>query len=773
MPGLKQRTLASPTSNLPTRPHWPLFFVLAAFFILATAYNVAVPLLEKPDEKWHYPYIQNVADGKGLPVYGQGAWNQEGGQGPLYYALAAAATFWVDDSDFDVLARWNPFYTPLADSPRNDNPNLFVHTDREAWPYRGATLALHLARQVSALMGLVAVLGTYLIVWEIFPGRQAPSQGRYGTGALATGAAAVVAFNPMFLFMASTVSNDVTVAATASLAAWAALRLALRDGPLVRQAALTGLLLGLALLSKTSAVTLGPLVGGALVYRAWRECAWRKLVIGGLVVAAVTLAVTGWWYARNWQLYGDPLGMKVWLQHFGVRDPEPALLDLLPEFDGLEMSYWAVFGWRDMVVDRWIYDLFFVTDRLALAGWLVGLARVVWRRWRNRASIVRWSKGDLLSKIIGLGLVWFWLVAAFVALLRYMQLIWANHGRLLFPAAAAVGIVLFLGWRLWLPRRATPWLAALTGGGLVALSALCLGGYIIPAYAPPTHLTEAQVEAIPHRLDVEFGGVARLLGYDLPDDAVQPGDVLEVTLYWQAIAATEQDYAVFVHLLDEHDLMAAQKDTHPGLGRYPTSRWRAGEAIADTYRLPVSETAYAPSAGPLEVGLYLPESGQRLLTTDGADNLRFASVAVRPREGPLPNPTSFNFGDKIALLGYDFDRRTAAPGETLRLTLYWEALAPLEESYTVFVHVLGEKAQMWAIGDGVPVKGQAPTFIWQPGQTVTDSHDLTLDQNTPPGVYDVEVGLYLLETNERLRLLADDGFPLDTRVFLSKIRVIP
>ena len=246
-----------------------------------------------------------------------------------------------------------------------------------------------------------------------------------------------------------------------------------------------------------------------------------------------------------------------------------------------------------------------------------------------------------------------------------------------------------------------------------------------------------------------------------------------MTLYWQAIAATEQDYAVFVHLLDEHDLMAAQKDTHPGLGRYPTSRWRAGEAIADTYRLPVSETTYAPSAGPLEVGLYLPESGQRLLTTDGADNLRFASVAVRPHEGPLPTPTSFNFGDKIALLGYDFDRRTAAPGETLCLTLYWEALAPLEESYTVFVHVLGEKAQMWAIGDGVPVKGQAPTFTWQPGQTVTDSHDLTLDQNTPPGVYDVEVGLYLLETNERLRLLADDGFPLDTRVFLSKIRVIP
>jgi len=736
-------------------PDWPLFAVLAVFLILATVYNVAVPVLEKPDEKWHYPYVQNIADGKGLPVYGKGAWNQEGGQGPLYYALAAAATFWVDDDDFGILARWNPFYTPLEDRPRNDNPNRFVHTDREAWPYRGATLAIHLARQVSVLMGLVAVLGTYLIVWEIFPGRRA----------LATGAAAVVAFNPMFLFVASAASNDVTVAATASLATWAALRLALRNGSVLRQAALVGLLLGLALLSKTSAVALAPVVGGALAYRAWRERAWRSLLVGGLVVTAVALAVTGWWYVRSWRLYGDPLGMAVWLEHFGVRDPKPTLLDLLPEFDGLEMSYWAVFGWRDMVVERWIYDLFFVADRLALAGWLVGLGRALWLHWRGRAIS--------LNSVVGLGLVWLWLVAAFAALLRYMQLIWANHGRLLFPAVAAVGGLLFIGWRLWLPRRATPWLAALASGGLIALSIVCLAGTIVPAYAPPPRLTEAQIEAIPHRLDVEFGDMAHLLGYDLASDTVQPGEVLEVTLYWEAIGTVGQDYAVFVHLLDEHDLTMAQKDTHPGLGRFPTSRWRVGDAIADTYRLPVPETAYAPSAGPLEVGLYLPETGQRLPTSDGASNVRFASVTVRPREGALPNPVRLNFGGKIALVGYDFDRRTSAPGDTLRLTLYWEALAPMEESYTVFAHVLGEGTQMWANGDGVPVNGRAPTSTWQPGQVVEDAHDLTIGATTPPGVYDVEVGLYLLKTGKRLRLLADDGFPLDTRVFLSKIRVSP
>ncbi len=764
------------TFDRPTTYHWPLLVILAIFFVLATAYNVAVPVLEKPDEKWHYPYLQNIARGKGLPVYGQGAWNQQGGQGPLYYALAAAATFWIDDSDFEILARRNPFYTPLADRPRNDNPNLFIHTDREAWPYRGATLALHLARQVSVLMGLMAVCGTYLITWEIFPGRRA----------LATGAAAVVAFNPMFLFIASSVSNDVTVAATASLAAWAALRLALRNGPLIRQAALTGLLLGLALLSKTSAVALAAIVGGALIYRAVRlslrpetssssvetlrprgarDGAWRAVLIGGLSVAVVTLAVTGWWYLRNWRLYDDPLGMAVWLQHFGVRDPKPTFLDLLLEFDGLEMSYWAVFGWRDMVVDRWMYDLFFVADRLALTGWLVGLARALWLLRRDRSIS--------LNATVGLGLVWLWLGAALIALLRYMQLIWANHGRLLFPAAAAVGVIIFVGWRLWLPRRATPWLATLTGGGLIALSILCLWGYIVPAYAPPPRLTQAQIEAIPHRLDVEFGGLARLLGYDLASDAVQPGDLLEVTFYWQAVADTEQDYAIFVHLLDEHDLTVAQKDTHPGLGRFVTSRWRPGDAFADTYRLPVPETAYAPSTCTLEVGLYLPQTGQRPLTAQCADNLRFASVTVRPHEGALPNPVRFNFGNKIALVGYEMDTRAVHPGETLTLTLHWEGLADMDDNYSVFAYIQDQDAEIWARTDGWPLNGDAPTALWQVGQRVVDPYGLTLDPNTPPGMYDVQIGIYLPETGERLHLLADDGFPLDTYIFLSKIRVSP
>ncbi|MEZ4517211.1 MAG: hypothetical protein R3C44_10360 [Chloroflexota bacterium] len=44
---------------------------------------------------------------------------------------------------------------------------------------------------------------------------------------------------------------------------------------------------------------------------------------------------------------------------------------------------------------------------------------------------------------------------------------------------------------------------------------------------------------------------------------------------------------------------------------YPTSRWLAGEVVIDTYGIVLPEDA---SLGdyPLEVGLYVPETGERL-----------------------------------------------------------------------------------------------------------------------------------------------------------------
>ncbi len=300
----------------------------------------------------------------------------------------------------------------------------------------------------------------------------------------------------------------------------------------------------------------------------------------------------------------------------------------------------------------------------------------------------------------------------------------------------------------------------------------------MPAFAPPQRLSPSEIEAIPNPMRVDFrsrGGtaeaaVARLLGYQVTPRDLTPGAVVEVTLYWKALARTERNHVVFVHLMSDTGAMIAQRDTYPGLGRYPTTAWDPGAVFADVYRVHIPETAYAPDQGYVQVGLYVPD-GPRLITGDGMNALQLTQISVRARPGEVPNPMSTNFGDKVALIGYNLDRRVAQPGETIGLTLYWQALNPMDVNYEVFVHVLGAENQIWANSDS-PLTDQAVcTNRWEVGSVVKEERELTLAEATPLGFYDLELGLHAPD-HSRLKILAEDGRHLGNRVLLTKIRVV-
>ena len=100
--------------------------------------------MEASDELWHYPMVKYLADHRALPVQEPGvetAWRQEGSQPPLYYALAAALTAWIDTSDLDEVRRLNP-HADNGKITEDGNINLIVHApgDRECgaaqrWPF--------------------------------------------------------------------------------------------------------------------------------------------------------------------------------------------------------------------------------------------------------------------------------------------------------------------------------------------------------------------------------------------------------------------------------------------------------------------------------------------------------------------------------------------------------------------------------------------------------------------------------------------------------------
>ncbi len=134
-----------------------------------------------------------------------------------------------------------------------------------------------------------------------------------------------------------------------------------------------------------------------------------------------------------------------------------------------------------------------------------------------------------------------------------------------------------------------------------------------------------------HAADATFGGLARLVGYDLAlaEDGLPAGGNLPLTLHWQALATADRAYTVFVHLLDEAGAVRGYGDAEPGGGRFPTPGWLAGEYLADEHAVLVAADA-PPGRYRLVVGFYGPATGERLKTPDGADQVVLeAEITVR------------------------------------------------------------------------------------------------------------------------------------------------
>jgi len=115
-------------------------------------------------------------------------------------------------------------------------------------------------------------------------------------------------------------------------------------------------------------------------------------------------------------------------------------------------------------------------------------------------------------------------------------------------------------------------------------------------------------------MTVTLGDEIQLLGYDLQEPSVKPGDKLHLTLYWRALRPSHISYTVFTHLLDGQNVIRGQHDTTPVMGQRPTTGWAAGEVIVDPYEMPVSEDA-VPGPLRVEFGMYDPATGERLPMT--------------------------------------------------------------------------------------------------------------------------------------------------------------
>ena len=428
-----------------------LAIIILAYLALAVEWNRATPPFDNPDEPAQWNYVRYVADTGTLPVLRLG------------------------DDPAQLLDRLRSAHFPPGESIdairyESHQPPLYYAVAAVAYKLtEGFSLPSHVAivRLLSTLFGALTVLFSWRLVCALLPAEPA----------LALATAAFVAFVPMHVNMTAAVENDGLSNLLLTVAVFGLLRW-LQRGFAWRGAVILGVVMGLAVLTKVTALVVLPLafLAALLRYRRVGSDARHAHPFGALIVAyGVVLVVWGWWVARNVVTYGwhDPLALDinrlVVLQPLtGPLTSAAAQRFLTISFD----SFWAQFGWMGIPVPQ-VYPALVLLSALAGAGLVVALFRAL------RVEAVETVRGTKAAELL---LVLAWPALVFASDVQYNLTFIQAQGRYLFPGIGGIGFFFMLGLsRLAGPRLSTATLTVIS----LLLALLCvvlLKTVVIPAW---------------------------------------------------------------------------------------------------------------------------------------------------------------------------------------------------------------------------------------------------------------------------------------------------
>jgi 4-amino-4-deoxy-L-arabinose transferase-like glycosyltransferase len=735
-----------------------LWVVVIAYVLTGFYYTLNLPLYEASDELWHYPTVQYLANnGLALPPQdpdNPGPWRQQGSQPPLYYMVGAVLTAGIDTNDMDEVRRLNP-HSDIGVVRPDGNANMMVHNwEREQFPWSGAVLATYVVRIFSILLGAGTVVVTFFTARRIFP----------ESWTLAYVAAIVNAFLPMFVFIASSVNNDNLSNLLGNLLVLVLLWVLGQERINWRHYALIGIITGAGILSKLNIGFLIPIVALVLLLASWREKRWQPLIVGGFISGGLTIAIAGWWYLRNFQLYGDPTGLDRFLDMVGRRPVAADWAQLWAERDSFTKAFWGFFGGVNVVMPEWIYTMLNVLGGLGLASAIVFLIfRMIRRDWTRQ----RW----LLASITIL-----WATLTFLSYTQWTALTIASQGRLVFGALSAILLWMVWGWLWWLPLRLRPVMGVVLSAIFIGIALYVPQGIIAPAYALPDNIT---IDAV--RTDAEFGYAddtrtqLSMFEAEVRESSVQRGEYVNLDVAIRLDDAVDANWSLFVHLVSPDGVIIGQRDVLPGQGSIATSEIKTGRAWNNHIAALVPPNAYVPMTVDVVIGWYNHETGKRLTRLDAdEDTLLVGQVKIEaPPEDDIPNSINVHFEDVVRLVGYSLTDLSPEQGQEVTLTLYWERQRTIEDDWVVFANVIDPVSlTKYAESNAMPANWTRPTSTWQDGEIIEDTHTLVVAGDAQPGIYEIEVGLYQQQEDgsfQRLKVLENSN----NFVHLTRVRILP
>jgi hypothetical protein len=289
-------------------------------------------------------------------------------------------------------------------------------------------------------------------------------------------------------------------------------------------------------------------------------------------------------------------------------------------------------------------------------------------------------------------------------------------------------------------------------------------------YETPEEIPDEAVPAQQVRR-VQLGDSILFRGYDLDLSNVANGEI-EVNLYWQCLRAMKESYVIYLKLVNSVYHIWGQVDGIPLGGQLPTNWWQEGIVVRDPWEVKILPST-PPGAYHIEVILYDAESQQALESAEGGQ-LLLGPLEIPRREPPPTNSLHIehlveaSLGDKVRLLGYNIESGFRS-GDNIHLTLFWQCLEKMQKDYTVFIHLIDERGDIVAQKDNPPADGFYPTTKWELGEIVRDQYDLVISPEAPPGQYQLEIGMYLAETGERLKVWGSKA----DRVLLKEVEIRP
>ncbi len=440
-----------------------LALILLLYLVLGSLYAVYTPPWQAPDEPAHYNYVRYLAEKGQFPVLHMGDYPH------AYLEQIKAAGFPASMSIDPIRYEFH-------------QPPLYYALLAPVYVLAGGSLTA--LRLVSVLLGAGIVFLAYALGRRVFPQRPG----------LALGTAAFVAFLPQHLATVSQVGNDVLAELLLATVLLVLVGLVQGNGANAgnegirgnegtqqgigrgdvqnfKPFVVTGLLLGLILITKTTAYIAVPLAAGALIWRWWRERAGLRRILGeaaAVIWPAALLALP--WYARNLSVYGWPdfLGLQ---RHDAIVLGQTRLADYVAQqgwaaywqraAEWTFKSFTGVFGWMGVWLDTRVYFALALLGGIALSG---GLWRMANQRMANR----RMAPSAISHRLSAIS----YLLSA-SAVLTFLAYVWYNtqflqhQGRYLFTALIPIGLGFAAGWDRVVRPGAGRWLAA----GLLALAA--------------------------------------------------------------------------------------------------------------------------------------------------------------------------------------------------------------------------------------------------------------------------------------------------------------